>query len=92
MTPRSAFDWFFRDRHTGRITVAQPPNRWAAASTALGVAGVALGGRPGRLVRAARAATVTVWATDELARGVNPWRRCLGATVLGVQLRALARR
>jgi hypothetical protein len=24
-----------------------------------------------------------VWAVDELARGVNPWRRMLGAGALG---------
>jgi hypothetical protein len=27
-----------------------------------------------------------VWAVDELFRGVNPWRRCLGAAVLGYEL------
>ena len=30
------------------------------------------------LVRAA----LVVWGIDELLRGVNPWRRCLGAAVL----------
>ena len=27
-------------------------------------------------------AALFVWAADELVRGVNPWRRCLGAGVL----------
>jgi hypothetical protein len=27
-----------------------------------------------------------IWALDELFRGVNPWRRCLGAAVLGYEL------
>ena len=27
-----------------------------------------------------------VWATDEIFRGVNPWRRCLGAAVLVYEL------
>ncbi len=31
------------------------------------------------------------WAGDELLRGVNPWRRCLGAAVLiGLGVRTLA--
>jgi hypothetical protein len=25
---------------------------------------------------------LAVWAGDELLRGVNPWRRCLGGAVL----------
>lgn len=27
-----------------------------------------------------------VWAADEILRGVNPWRRCLGAAVLIYEL------
>ena len=27
-------------------------------------------------------ASLVVWAVDELCRGVNPWRRCLGAALL----------
>jgi hypothetical protein len=30
-----------------------------------------------------------VWAVDELFRGVNPWRRFLGAAVLGYELTTL---
>ena len=26
--------------------------------------------------------SLTIWALDEIVRGVNPWRRCLGAVVL----------
>ncbi|RXH20369.1 hypothetical protein EAS54_03845 [Bradyrhizobium guangzhouense] len=75
--------WFFRNRETGVITVAQAPNlilwiaivaallRWAWLSS--GQAGVALtviikGG-------------LLLWAADEIVRGVNPWRRCLGTAV-----------
>ena len=30
-----------------------------------------------------------VWGADELARGVNPFRRLLGAVVLGLEVRSL---
>jgi hypothetical protein len=81
----SAFlQWFFRNRKTGDITIAQAPNlalwvvivagvlRWVwhppgAAAVALDV--VFKGG-------------LIVWSLDEIFRGVNPWRRCLGAGVL----------
>jgi hypothetical protein len=76
-------DWFWRDRHTGRIVIAQWPNLWlwifAAASlveliTPAGPAGVG--------IHIVAAAFLVIWAGDELLRGVNPWRRCLGAAVL----------
>ena len=74
------FEWLFRNRETGQITVAQFPNvalwifilavglrlfvRTGARHTALDlVALIALGW----------------WAVDEVVRGVNPWRRFLGA-------------
>jgi hypothetical protein len=41
-----------------------------------GVAGVAL----------------AVWAVDEIVRGVNPWRRILGAAVLAVSAAGAALR
>jgi hypothetical protein len=75
--------WFFRNRQTGAITIVQAPNivlwivivamvvKWTGPSagnlsTACSV--VATGG-------------LVVWAMDEIARGVNPWRRCLGTIV-----------
>ena len=29
--------------------------------------------------------SLAIWALDEVGRGVNPWRRCLGASVLLAQ-------
>lgn len=83
-----ALRWFFQNRQTGEITIAQWPNtilwivlvvtilRWSwsfpsAAHSALGV-----------ILKV----SLCLWALDELARGVNPWRRCLGAAVLLYQL------
>jgi hypothetical protein len=92
--PGRVFEWLFRDRRTRRITIAQFPNaalglflaasvlRWlldpsGALRTALGV--LAAGG-------------LMWWAIDEVLRGVNPWRRLLGGTVLvGQLLQFLAR-
>lgn len=76
--------WLFRNRQTGQITIAQFPNvalglflvatavRWVLSpaggfATAVGV--VATG-------------ALIWWAVDEVLRGVNPWRRFLGAAVL----------
>jgi hypothetical protein len=77
-------DWVFRNRRTGAITIAQAPNPplivWLVAtvinlifspSGALGTALTAIG--TGALI---------IWAGDELVRGVNPFRRALGALVL----------
>ena len=77
-------DWFWRDRHSGQITVAHWPNRWlwmfAAASGVEMITGTA--GPAGIGVHIVAAMFLVIWAGDELLRGVNPWRRCLGAAVL----------
>ncbi len=79
----SALGWLVRDRQTGRIVIVQFPNiplvvwiiatalRWLVhgnMDTALGVIA---------------ALALVVWAGDEIVRGANPWRRFLGAVVLG---------
>ena len=77
-------DWFCRDRRTGHIVIGQWPNvpLWIFLAASL-VEHVALLGSPlrgwaGWIAMAALA----WWAADEVLRGVNPWRRCLGAGVL----------
>lgn len=84
-----AIDWAFRDRATGRITIAQSPNPplWlflgltALAWLAEWLAGETFGPAAGWLRIAAHLALVW-WAVDEFLRGVNPWRRFLGAATL----------
>jgi hypothetical protein len=85
---RKFLQWFFRNRDTGAITIAQAPNLslWIVI-----VAGVLLWAwhPPGRLGTALEIifkAGLIIWAIDEIVRGVNPWRRCLGAAVLGYEL------
>jgi hypothetical protein len=83
---RSVVDWLFRDRRTGRIVVGQLPNLpllvWIVASALVWFADP--GGRWRTVLRATGTIALVVWAADEIARGVNPWRRLLGAGVLAV--------
>jgi hypothetical protein len=80
---RRLLRWFFIDRETGAITVVQAPNLvlwivivaasarwiWPSVSTLNTVLTVVVTGG------------LLIWAADEIFRGVNPWRRCLGAAV-----------
>lgn len=77
-------DWLFRNRLTGGITIGQFPN--AALLVWLGASLLSLWWHPQAgdvdvLAVVSRAALV-VWAVDEVLRGVNPFRRLLGAVVL----------
>jgi hypothetical protein len=77
-------DWLFRDRRTGRIVVAQRPNIplavWIVATVADAL--LDLHGRPDTALRLVGRLALAWWAVDEVVRGVNPWRRILGAVVL----------
>ena len=75
----------FRNRQTGEITVAQAPN---AALIVFLVAAVIhrvfdITGNPGTALTIVTTGALAIWAVDELLRGVNPFRRILGAIVLG---------
>jgi len=77
---RSAFDWLFRDRERGGITIAQFPNLplWIFLGT---VVGRWLGPEDSRaftVLQVVGLAALAWWALDEVIRGVNPWRRILG--------------
>ena len=75
-------DWLFRDRTTGKIVIAQFPNAaliiWLAASLLT----IATTGTLHTILGYTATAALVVWAGDELVRGVNPFRRFLGACVL----------
>ena len=81
-------DWLFRNRKTGQITIVQFPN------VALGLFLVASllrsvldpDGWLGSALKVLAAGGLAWWATDELIRGVNPWRRLLGGAVLAGQV------
>lgn len=81
-------DWAFRSRVTGRITIAQAPNLplwiFGAASIAASIAAwlTPAGGSAATALRWLALSSLFVWALDELLRGVNPFRRALGAGTL----------
>jgi hypothetical protein len=86
-------NWLFRNRRTGAITIVQFPNLalaiFMAASVARAVTHPNGAGRTALTVIASFG--LIWWAVDEMARGVNPWRRFFGAAVLAGQLLRLAR-
>jgi len=85
--------WFFRNRNTGATTIVQAPNLvlwtvivagvllwiWPSASTISVVLTVIFRGG------------LIVWGADEIIRGVNPWRRCLGALVVTYEFTTILR-
>jgi hypothetical protein len=80
--------WLFEDRSTGRIVVWQWPNipLWIwIASTVVGLV-VSAG-----WISVVGAVALAVWAVLEVWKGVNPFRRGLGAVVLLGQLVRLVR-
>jgi len=77
-------DWMFRSRATGKITIGQTANleqKIFSGATLIGVLLPASRLRTGVGVVAVLA--LVVWAIDEMARGVNPFRRILGGVALG---------
>ncbi len=87
-------DWLFRNRRTGAVTVAQFPNPPLLVFLVAVVVRWALhpAGTAGTAVDVVATAALVVWAGDEIVRGVNPWRRLLGAGVLaGTVFGVLAR-
>jgi hypothetical protein len=73
--------WAVTSRESGEVVVWQAPNLPALVSTA-GAVLTAVAPRGSGLQRGAAVATALVstwWGVDELARGVNPFRRALGA-------------
>jgi hypothetical protein len=84
---RRTIDWLFRNRRTGRITIAQFPNAALGVFLAASLLRRLVHGNDALRVLATGA--LIWWAADELIRGVNPWRRLLGATVLAGQIVSL---
>ena len=85
-------NWLFRNRQTGEITVAQAPN---AALIIFLVAALVqhafnIHGTVGTGLAVVSTGALAVWSADELMRGVNPFRRLLGAVVLAGIVASLA--
>ena len=77
-------DWLFRNRKTGALTIAQWPNLPLWLFGGLSLAGWAAQTNPPLANWLSIGADLALawWALDELLRGVNPWRRFLGAATL----------
>ena len=90
---RHAFDWLFRNRQTGRITIAQFPNvpLWIFIAGAAVRRFADTHGDVDAALTVVTTAALVVWALLELFRGVNPFRRMLGGGVLMVTLVGVAR-
>ena len=86
--------WLFVNRQTGRITVAQRPNLSLSLFLLAWVARVLLRptGRAGDVLQLVGAGALAWWSTDELVRGVNPFRRILGLVVLVATVSSVAAR
>ena len=82
-----AIDWLFRNRRTGALTVGQWPNLplWLFAACSLAAWWEQADSSMASWLSLGADLALTWWALDELLRGVNPWRRILGAgTLLGL--------
>ena len=77
---RAAFEWAFRNRETGAITVAQLPNlpMWIFLCALLARWTLPSHASLDEVIEAVELAALTWWAYEEVRRGVNPWRRILG--------------
>lgn len=86
----TALGWLFRDRRTGRIVIVQFPNVplavWIIATALRWLVAGHLDAWLGIIATVA----LVVWTGDEIRRGVNPWRRFLGALVLGALIARLS--
>ena len=76
---RALIDWTFRNRQTGKLTVAQLPNAplWLFLATAV-LRRTSIGGTGRSVVSWIGIVALAWWAVDEIVRGVNPFRRVLG--------------
>lgn len=75
--------WALLNRETGKITINQAPNRSQKLFQLLTIVGVLLPNSRLRVNTGVLAITALGWwATDEIVRGVNPFRRATGVTAL----------
>jgi hypothetical protein len=84
MAMRRFWLWFFQSRETGAITIAQAPNLllWLVIAASILEWGLHPDGRQRVALDIVVKGGLLLWALDEVLRGVNPWRRCLGISVL----------
>lgn len=80
----SVTEWMFRNRETGRYTIGQPANLSQKLFLCTTLVGIFLPRGPVRTAAGVAAVGMLAWwAVDEVARGVNPFRRILGVIAIG---------
>jgi hypothetical protein len=81
---KRGFDWLFRSRDNGRVTIAQWPNfsLWIFLVCQLVERLASAAGTVGGVVDWTGRAALAWWSLDEIVRGVNPFRRGLGVVIL----------
>ena len=86
-----SFRWWFENRQTGEITVAQSPNwpLYGALATVVVRIVADRGSTVDDIAAGAFTALLLYWGADEIIRGVNPWRRLLGTAVVAWQVTSL---
>lgn len=89
---RFGWRWWFEDRESGRIVIAQFPNwpLWTIAACWVARLVVDTGSTAYDALGWVIRGLWLVWGADEVVRGVNPWRRVLGASVIVWQIVAIA--
>lgn len=90
----TGWQWVFRSRATGRVSVAAWPNLtlWVWIATAVTRRLPSVRGRAEAVLVLIGTGALVAWAVGELWHGVNPWRRLLGFGVLvGVVISATVR-
>ena len=88
---RRGVRWMVVSRKTGRVTLAQWPNLalWVFIATLIAQQFCEAIGPLETTLRILGTIALIVWASDEIARGVNPFRRILGAAVLALTIAGL---
>jgi hypothetical protein len=86
-------DWLFRNRRTGEITIAQFPNLplWIFLVAAVLRFALSPHGATATVLDVIATGALLWWGVDEIVRGVNPFRRMLGAVVVVAELALLMR-
>jgi len=86
---RRRLDWWIRDPDTGRVVLFQVPNPAIIVFFASYVLRRFTGDRLDHQLSQVGMGALIVWGLDEVVRGSAPFRRLLGAVVLGWQLMRL---
>jgi len=76
------WDRIWKDKHGRHVVIWQWPNAYLWAWLILTVVSLFFNGRTADILSGAGSVVLIVWAVLELTKGVNYFRRALGAVVL----------